>query len=311
MPIKVIDGLPIHKNLVEEQVYTIDNARAIKQDIRPLRILILNLMPQKEATELHLLRLLGNTALQIDVDFLYTRSHQSANTPTSHLQQFYKHFEEISDKYYDGLVITGAPVEHLEFQEIDYIKELDKIMHWSHSHVFSRLFICWGALYALNHDHNIDKIRLENKLFGVFNYQTIEKEKHAYTRGFDQEYAVPQSRHMTVNWQAIKDNQNLTILTEHPTYGPDIITTKDQRDLYLLGHLEYERHTLKQEYDRDTNLGLEQVPPENYYPDNDPTQEPANNWRSHGYLLYNNWLNETYQNTLYDLTQLADLSKKN
>lgn len=309
MPIKIIEGLPVHKLLKEEQVYTIDNARAIKQDIRALRILILNLMPKKEATELHLLRLLGNTALQIDVEFLYTKTHQSEHTPISHLQQFYQHFDEIRDNYYDGMIITGAPVEHLDYQAIDYINELDTIMHWSQSHVYSRLFICWGALYALNYDHNIAKVRLKNKLFGIYHYRTLQT-KHPYLRGFDETYAVPQSRHMSVALEAIRRASELMILTEHPLYGPDIITTKDQRDLYLLGHLEYDRQTLKQEYDRDLSQGLSQATPEHYYPDNDPSQKPIYNWKSHGYLLYNNWLNETYQNTLFDLSELAHLTRK-
>lgn len=310
MPIKIIEGLPVHKLLKEEQVYTIDNARAIRQDIRPLKLLILNLMPKKEATELHLLRLLGNTALQIDVDLLYTQTHQSEHTPTSHLQQFYKKFDEIRNHYYDGLIITGAPVEHLDYLDIDYIKELDSIMHWSQKHVYSRVFICWAALYALNYDYDIGKVPLKQKLFGIYDYQTIEA-THPYLRGFDDSYAVPQSRHMSVDWAAIRTDRRLKILTEHPQYGPDIITTQDQRDIYLLGHLEYDSLTLKHEYDRDISQGLDQAIPENYYPDNDPKQAPINNWKSHGYLFYNNWLNETYQNTLYHLKQLAHLTRHN
>ncbi|MGO4927356.1 homoserine O-succinyltransferase [Fundicoccus sp. Sow4_D5] len=309
MPIKIIEGLPVRKHLKEEQVYTIEHARAIKQDIRPLRILIVNLMPNKEATELHLLRLLGNTALQIDVDFLYTKTHTSQHTSTSYLRQFYKHFAEVQEEYYDGMIVTGAPVEHLEYQAIDYIKELDDIMRWSQTHVYSRLFICWAALYALNYDHKIDRIRLENKLFGVFDYQTIQAD-HPYLRGFDDTYAVPQSRHVSVDWDTIKQRSEIRVLTAHETFGPDILTTSDQRDLYALGHLEYDRQTLKQEYDRDISRGLEQAIPNGYYPEDDPEKQPINSWKSHGYLLYNNWLNETYQHTLYDLSGLAQLDRK-
>lgn len=304
MPIKIIEDIPVRTQLRAEQINTIENSRAMKQDIRPLRILILNLMPKKEITELQLLRLLSNTPLQIDVEFLYTSSHQSENTAVKHLQQFYKEFADIKDQYYDGLIITGAPVEHLDFLDIDYIHELDKIMRWSQQHVFSRLFICWAALYALNFDHNIDKIRLKNKLFGIYPYKTLDPH-HPLLRGFDDFYNVPQSRHMNVDYDKIKVTSELVVLSEHPTFGPDILTTLDQRDVFILGHLEYDRDTLKQEYDRDVLQGKVISLPENYFPNDDPDILPNITWKSHGHLLYNNWLNATYQNTLYNLNHLS------
>ncbi|MGP6146918.1 homoserine O-succinyltransferase [Jeotgalibaca sp. A122] len=303
MPIKVIEGLPVQKQLQLEGVYTIEASRAISQDIRPLKVLILNLMPIKETTELQLLRLLGNTPLQIDVDFLHTSSHTSENTPTSHLQKYYKTFSEIQNDFYDDLIITGAPVEQLKFTEVDYLAELIEVMKWARNHVYSRLYICWGAQFALNFLYGIEKETLGEKLFGIFPYQTLLPE-HPFLRGFDETYNVPQSRHTKILTDGISEQADLQILTANETFGPDILCSRDQRDLFVLGHLEYDRDTLKKEYDRDISRGLLIKIPENYYPDNDPERTPQNNWKSHGYLLYQNWLNETYQNTFYDLREL-------
>lgn len=303
MPIKIIEGLPVRTKLQQEQVYTIEASRAITQDIRPLKILILNLMPLKETTELQLLRLLGNSPLQIDVEFLHMSSHQSKNTPTSYLQKFYKTHEAVKDDYFDGLIVTGAPVEKVNFEQVGYIDELRKVTDWAQTHVFSRFYICWGAQFALNHYYNIEKYTLSDKLFGVFEYQNIKPE-HPYIRGFDDTYQVPQSRHTKIDYDALKDIPDLEVLTSSKDYGPDIITSKNQRDLFIFGHLEYDRESLKGEYDRDADNGLDTAVPYNYYPGDNPTENPKFQWRSHGHLLFNNWLNETYQNTLYDLTKL-------
>lgn len=303
MPIKIIEGLPVRTKLQQEQVYTIEASRAITQDIRPLKILILNLMPLKETTELQLLRLLGNSPLQIDVEFLHMSSHQSKNTPTSYLQKFYKTHEAVKDDYFDGLIVTGAPVEKVNFEQVGYIDELRKVTDWAKTHVFSRFYICWGAQFALNHYYNIEKYTLSDKLFGVFEYQNIKPE-HPYIRGFDDTYQVPQSRHTKIDYDALKDIPDLEVLTSSKDYGPDIITSKNQRDLFIFGHLEYDRESLKAEYDRDADNGLDTAVPYNYYPGDNPTENPKFQWRSHGHLLFNNWLNETYQNTLYDLTKL-------
>ena len=305
MPIKIIEGLPVKKNLQKENVYTIEASRAITQDIRPIRILILNLMPKKEETELHLLRLLGNTPLQIDVEFMYTKTHRSRNTPTSHLQKYYNTIDEISDQYFDGMIVTGAPVEHLEFNDVDYIKELEEIFAWSENHVFTRFFICWGAQAALHYYHGMKKEPLEQKLFGIFNYRN-EAPEHPFLRGFDDVYHVPQSRNSKMDMSDIKFNEDLKVLTSHPEHGPDILTTGDDRDLFIFGHLEYERDTLKSEYVRDVKRGLDIQVPYNYFPGNDPGYAPTFSWKSHGHLLFNNWLNEAYQNTYYDLTDLKN-----
>ena len=306
MPIKIIEGLPVKTKLQQEQVYTIETSRAISQDIRPLKILILNLMPLKETTELQLLRLLGNSPLQIDIEFLHMSTHQSKNTPTSYLQKFYKTHEEVKDDYFDGMIVTGAPVEKFEFDQVGYINELRAITDWAATHVFSRFYICWGAQFALNHYYNIEKIALTEKLFGVFDYQNVKPE-HPYIRGFDDIYQVPQSRHTRIDYTALNDIPDLEILTSNSQLGPDIITSKNQRDIYIFGHLEYDRETLKKEYDRDIESRQDVDIPVNYYPNDNPSENPKFQWRSHGHLLFNNWLNETYQNTLYDLTKLHEL----
>lgn len=306
MPIKIIEGLPVKTKLQQEQVYTIEASRAISQDIRPLKILILNLMPLKETTELQLLRLLGNSPLQIDIEFLHMSTHQSKNTPTSYLQKFYKTHEEVKDDYFDGMIVTGSPVEKFEFDQVGYINELRAITDWAATHVFSRFYICWGAQFALNHYYNIEKIALTEKLFGVFDYQNVKPE-HPYIRGFDDIYQVPQSRHTRIDYTALNDIPDLEILTSNSQLGPDIITSKNQRDIYIFGHLEYDRETLKKEYDRDIESRQDVDIPVNYYPNDNPSENPKFQWRSHGHLLFNNWLNETYQNTLYDLTKLHEL----
>lgn len=308
MPIKIVEGLPIRKELKREQIVTMDESTARTQDIRPLKILILNLMPKKETTELQLLRLLGNTPLQIEVDLMYTATYEASNTPISHLNQYYKTFDEIKDQQYDGLIITGAPVEQFEYNEVNYIDELKTILDWSQKNVFSRLFICWGAQYALNYFYDIDNYKLEQKLFGIYEYDVLEAE-HPLLRGFNDTYQVPQSRHTSISIETIQAQKDLRITTKHPRFGPDIITTTDNLDIYLLGHLEYDRETLHQEYQRDKEAGSKIALPENYYPGDDDSKTPKFTWKSNAFLLYNNWLNEVYQHTYYNLEDILKEDK--
>lgn len=308
MPIKIVEGLPIRKELKREQIVTMDESTARTQDIRPLKILILNLMPKKETTELQLLRLLGNTPLQIEVDLMYTATYEASNTPISHLNQYYKTFDEIKDQQYDGLIITGAPVEQFEYNEVNYIDELKTILDWSQKNVFSRLFICWGAQYALNYFYDIDNYKLEQKLFGIYEYDVLEA-VHPLLRGFNDTYQVPQSRHTSISIETIEAQKDLRITTKHPKFGPDIITTTDNLDIYLLGHLEYDRETLHQEYQRDKEAGSKIALPENYYPGDDDSKTPKFTWKSNAFLLYNNWLNEVYQHTYYNLEDILKEDK--
>lgn|SRR5699024_1052598 len=308
MPIKIVEGLPIRKELKREQIVTMDESTARTQDIRPLKILILNLMPKKETTELQLLRLLGNTPLQIEVDLMYTATYEASNTPISHLNQYYKTFDEIKDQQYDGLIITGAPVEQFEYNEVNYIDELKTILDWSQKNVFSRLFICWGAQYALNYFYDIDNYKLEQKLFGIYEYDVLEAE-HPLLRGFNDTYQVPQSRHTSISIETIQAQTDLRITTKHPKFGPDIITTTDNLDIFLLGHLEYDRETLHQEYQRDKEAGSKIALPENYYPGDDDSKTPKFTWKSNAFLLYNNWLNEVYQRTYYNLEDILKEDK--
>lgn len=308
MPIKIVEGLPIRKELKREQIVTMDESTARTQDIRPLKILILNLMPKKETTELQLLRLLGNTPLQIEVDLMYTATYEASNTPISHLNQYYKTFDEIKDQQYDGLIITGAPVEQFEYNEVNYIDELKTILDWSQKNVFSRLFICWGAQYALNYFYDIDNYKLEQKLFGIYEYDVLEAD-HPLLRGFNDTYQAPQSRHTSISIETIQAQKDLRITTKHPKFGPDIITTTDNLDIYLLGHLEYDRETLHQEYQRDKEAGSKIALPENYYPGDDDSKKPKFTWKSNAFLLYNNWLNEVYQRTYYNLEDILKEDK--
>lgn len=305
MPIQIIEGLPVIKKLEAERVYTIEKSRALTQDIRPLKILILNLMPKKEETELQLLRLLGNTPLQIDVDFMYTATHESVNTRMSYLQKYYVTLDEVRDQAFDGLIITGAPVEHLEYDEVDYYDELNEIMAWAQTHVYARIYVCWGAQYAINYYYGVEKIDLPAKLFGIFEYEKLIN-NHPLLRGFDEIYRVPQSRHTRIDHDQLTDIAELEILTAHQEFGPDLVATKDLRDLFVFGHLEYDRDTLRNEYVRDLERGDEILMPVNYFPNNDPNTDPIFNWKSHAYLLFNNWINETYQHTPYDLSEIKE-----
>jgi homoserine O-succinyltransferase len=302
MPIKIPDNLPAKEVLCSENIFVMDETRAYHQDIRPLRIVILNLMPTKETTETQLLRLIGNTPLQVECTLLHPATHTSKNTSAEHLQTFYKTFDEISKFRYDGMIITGAPVEHLEFEEVNYWKELQTIMTWSRRNVTSTFYICWASQAGLYHHYGIPKYRLDEKLFGVFPHY-VTKKNVKLLRGFDDTFYVPQSRHTEVRKEDIERVDSLEILSESEEAGVYIVASKDGREIYVTGHSEYDPETLKWEYDRDIAKGMNINVPVNYFPNNDPSQKPLSTWRAHANLLFSNWLNYyVYQETPYDLS---------
>lgn len=301
MPIKINSDLPAKKILEDENIFIMDESRAMHQDIRPLKIVILNLMPIKEDTEVQLLRSLSNTPLQVDVTFLTTGSYVGTHTPTSHLDQFYLTFEDIQDKKFDGLIITGAPVELMQFEEVNYWDELVRIMEWSKSNVTSTLHICWGAQAGLYYHYGIDKESLNEKMFGIFEHRVL-KRKEPFVRGFDDVFFAPHSRYTTVSREAILANDNLEILAESEEAGVFIVTSKDRKRIFVMGHPEYDRVSLDKEYRRDVAKGLEIALPKNYYPSNQPQERPNLVWRAHANAMYTNWLNYyVYQVTPFDL----------
>lgn len=300
MPIKIPDTLPAKEILQNENIFVMDETRAFHQDIRPLHIAILNLMPTKVTTETQILRLLSNTPLQVDVVLLHPKSHVSKNTSIEHLQTFYKTFEDVREQFFDGLIITGAPVEHLAFEEVNYWAELQEIMDWSKDHVTSIFYICWGAQAGLYHHFGVPKHRLPRKLFGVFPH-TVSKPNVKLLRGFDEQFYVPQSRHTEVRREDIEKVPDLEILSESEEAGIYIVATRDGKHIFVTGHSEYDPLTLKYEYDRDISRGLDIQIPKNYFPNDDPTQMPKSTWRAHGNLLFSNWLNYyVYQETPYE-----------
>ena len=300
MPIKIDNELPARKTLESENIFVMDETRATTQDIRPLRILILNLMPTKITTETQLARLLGNTPLQIEVELLAV-GRIPKHTAKEHMIAFYKSFDDVKDDSFDGMVITGAPVETLPFEEVEYWPELCKIMEWSTSHVYSTFHICWGAQAALYYHYGIPKEQLQEKLFGVFHHKVTHKGSILF-RGFDDVFMVPHSRHTTVNRENILKVHSLKILAESEEAGVYAISTDEGRRIFITGHSEYDTDTLAQEYWRDKNAGLPIKVPENYFPDDDDSKEPSCTWRSSANLLYSNWLNYfVYQSTPYDI----------
>lgn len=304
MPIKIPNALPAREILTSENIFVMDEDRAIHQDIRPLRIAILNLMPTKIATETQLLRLLGNTPLQVEIALMRTGSHQSKNTPEEHLQAFYRTFEEMKHEKYDGFIVTGAPVEHLPFEEVDYWSELQEIIEWSKQNVYSTFFICWGAQAALYHQYGIPKYPLPQKMFGVFEH-TFSRRNVPLLRGFDDVFYAPHSRHTEIRREDILRVPDLEILSESPRAGVYIVARRDGRQIFVTGHSEYDPLTLKFEYERDVALGLPIHVPENYYPNDDPTCAPVVRWRGHSSLLFANWLNYyVYQVTPYNLDEI-------
>ena len=304
MPIKIPDSLPATQTLEGENIFVMTEYRAMHQDIRPLKLLILNLMPTKIVTETQLLRKFSNTPLQIHVELLQMATHEAQNVDRGHLESFYTTFPEIRDNYYDGLVITGAPVENLDFESVDYWPELCEIMAWSRTHVHATLHICWGAQAALFYHYGIPKYALPEKLFGVFQHVVLKKSSPLF-RGFDDRFYAPHSRHTEVLEEDIRKVPGLEVLAVSDEAGVFAVKTEDSRQFFFLGHLEYDRDTLKLEYLRDVEKGLPIRPPRHYFPDDDPLRTPVVRWRSAGQLIYTNWLNYyVYQTTPYDLTEL-------
>ena len=305
MPIKIPNNLPAAEILLKENIFVMTETRAMTQDIRPLRMLLLNLMPKKIETETQLTRLLGNTPLQIELTLLRMEAHKSLNTSQEHLLSFYRTFSEVKDTFFDGMIITGAPVEHLPFEEVDYWPELCEIMEWSRSHVHSTMHICWGAQAALYYHYGIQKQPLERKLFGVFPHRSEYRES-MLLRGFDDTFMVPHSRHTTVRREDIEAVPSLQILASSEEAGVCIVRNRQGRQFFMMGHSEYDARTLENEYLRDVKAGKPIDVPKNYYPGDDPAREPIVSWRGHANLLYSNWLNYfVYQTTPYDVTQVA------
>ena len=304
MPIKIPNELPAYKTLTNENIFIMDETRAVTQDIRPLRIAIVNLMPTKIDTETQLMRLLGNTALQVEVELLHTKSYESKNISKEHLRAFYKTFDDVKDQSFDGMIVTGAPVEQLPFEQVDYWEELCEIMEWSKRHVHSTLHICWGAQAGLYYHFGIQKYPLEKKMFGVFPHKVVRKSSILF-RGFDDVFMVPHSRHTTIRQEDVKACSALKILAASEEAGLYAISTKNGRQIFITGHSEYDAETLKREYMRDKNAGLPIEVPVNYFPNDDDTKAPIVKWRSHANLLFSNWLNYfVYQTTPYNLDEL-------
>jgi len=300
VPIKIPQELPASDVLKKENIFVMDEGRASTQDIRPLNIAILNLMPEKERTELQLLRLLGNTPLQVHVTFLHTASYASKNVSKSHLDTFYSSIDDVRDQKFDGMIITGAPVEHLQFEEVSYWDELADIMEWSTTHVTSVMHICWGAQAALYYHYGIDKYELTKKCFGVFEHD-VRDPKIRLLRGFNDTYVAPHSRYTAVSEEQIEGDDRLTLLSRSEEAGAFLIKSKDSKHIMLTGHLEYDADTLAEEYQRDIDKGIEIDQPLHYFPDDDATKAPQNTWRSHTHLLFSNWLNYyVYQETPFE-----------
>ena len=301
MPIKVQRDLPAKAILEEENIFIMDEDRAMSQDIRPLEILILNLMPLKEETETQLMRALSNTPLQVDCTFLMLSTHVSKNTSASHLNKFYVTFDDIKKKKFDGMIITGAPVENLEYEEVNYWPELSMMMEWSKTHVTSTIHICWGAQAGLYYHYGIDKTQLPEKMFGVFKHH-VRNRRIPLVRGFDDAFYAPHSRHTEIPLEQVEADERLTILADSKEAGLFLCMAEEGRQIFVMGHPEYDRMTLDAEYKRDLSKGLDIQMPVNYYPDNDPDQKPELIWRSHANNIYTNWLNYyVYQTTPYDL----------
>lgn len=304
MPIKIPNLLPATQTLLNENIFVMTETRAITQDIRPLHILLLNLMPKKIETETQLARLLGNSPLQVDLTLLQTATHKAKHTSSEHMLAFYKTFDEIQDRRFDGMIITGAPVEQLEFEEVEYWQELCEIMKWSKTHVTSTFHICWGAQAGLYYHFGIKKHSLDKKLFGIFEH-TADYKKSILLRGFDDVFCVPHSRYTTVRREDIEKIPELKILASSEKAGVYIVSTDKGRQIFVTGHSEYDPDTLKNEYLRDKAAGLDTAIPENYFPNGDPSKEPLDRWRSSANLLYSNWLNYfVYQTTPYNLDEI-------
>lgn len=301
MPIKIQSDLPVKEILEKENIFVMDENRAVHQDIRPIQILILNLMPLKEETELQLLRSLSNTPLQVDVSFMMVKSHTSKNTATSHLNKFYQTFDEVKEQKYDGMIITGAPVEQMEFEEVDYWEEMKEIMEWTKENVTSTIYLCWAAQAGLYYHYGLKKRMMDHKVFGLFPHKVMNR-KIPLVRGFDDVFLAPHSRHTEVPAEDIRNCKELTVLAESEEAGVFLAMAQEGRQIFVMGHPEYDRVTLDQEYKRDLGKGLPIDMPKNYYPDNNPENKPLLLWRAHANNLYTNWLNYyVYQSTPFDL----------
>ena len=304
MPIKIPNLLPATQTLHEENIFVITENRAVTQDIRPLRIVMLNLMPQKIATETQIARLIGNTPLQVELELLQTATHKSTHTSAEHMLSFYKVFDDIKDQNFDGMIITGAPVEHREFEEVEYWQELCEIMEWSKTHVTSTLHICWGAQAGLYYHYGVPKVQLPAKLFGVFEHK-LDYKRSILFRGFDDTFLVPHSRHTANRREDIESVDGLRVLASSQEAGVFAVSTERGRQIFVTGHSEYDADTLKKEYLRDKGKGLDIAIPENYFPNDDDSKEPVVRWRSCANLFYSNWLNYfVYQTTPYDITKI-------
>ena len=309
MPIKIPNELPAVRTLENENIFVMTETRAITQDIRPLKILILNLMPTKVDTETQLSRLLGNTPLQVEIELIHTSTHKSKNVSEEHLLAFYKEFPDVRDKYYDGMIITGAPVEKMEFEQVEYWNELADIMEWTKSHVHSTLHICWGAQAGLYYHYGIKKYLMDKKLSGVYPH-VVDYKRSILFRGFDDVFYVPHSRHTEIRREDVERVPNLRILSSSEEAGVYAVITPGGKQVFLTGHSEYDADTLEREYLRDKNLGLNPNVPENYYPGDDDTKRPMIRWRGHATLLFTNWLNYfVYQTTPYEINKISEQTK--
>lgn len=305
MPLKIPDTLPAIEILQEENIFVMNESRASNQDIRPLKIIILNLMPLKISTETDLLRLLSNSPLQIEIDFMKIKGHTPKNTPSEHMKEFYRNFEQLKNKKYDGMIITGAPVEQLEFEEVTYWDEMKQILDWAEHHVTSTLFICWAAQAGLFHHYNVPKYPLKSKLFGVFEHKLSDSQLPIF-RGFDDLFYVPHSRHTEIRESDIRKIDALEIIATSEEAGVTMVKAKNGRQLFITGHSEYSRHTLDGEFKRDKEKNLPIEIPINYYPDNNPDNKPIMRWKSTANLLFSNWLNYyVYQETPYNLEEIS------
>ncbi|MBN1118546.1 MAG: homoserine O-succinyltransferase [Bacteroidales bacterium] len=304
MPLNIPDKLPSVEILEQENIFVMKETEAIHQDIRPLRIVLLNLMPLKIQTETHLLRLLSNTPLQVEIVLLHTKNHTSKNTPKEHLEAFYQTFEQIKGKRFDGMIVTGAPVEQLDFEQVDYWEELQGILDWTKTHVTSTMFICWGAQAGLFHFYGVPKYALSHKMFGVFDH-TVNNTKVPLLRGFDEVFHAPHSRHTEVRREDIEKIPELEIISESEDAGVYIVIDKTGKQIFVTGHSEYDPTTLKDEYERDINKGLDIEMPQNYFRNNDPANQPRVRWKSHANLLFSNWLNYyVYQTTPFNIDDI-------
>ena len=310
MPIKTQNDLPAKEILEQENIFVMDENRAVHQNIRQLEIAIVNLMPLKEDTELQILRSLSNTPLQVNVTFIATASHEARHTSLSHLNKFYQNFEDVKNQNFDGLIITGAPVEQMEYEEVDYWEEISQIMEWSKKHAFSTLHLCWGAQAGLYYHYGIQKHYLDKKMFGVYPHR-VKNRKVPLVRGFDDIFYAPHSRHTEVRKEDIEKEEDLTILAESDEAGVFLVINNAGNQIFVIGHPEYDRYTLHNEYMRDKKKGLDIDMPVNYYPDNDDSRKPLLQWRSHGNILYSNWLNYyVYQESPFEFIEMTEINAK-